>query len=228
MTMLGLLAGLAAVFVLWGPTTWDLLTDQDRFREWIESYGTYAAFVFMAAQAVQVILFFIPGEVTQMAGGYIFGLWAGLLLSYIGITLGSLAAFALARLFGHAVLDLLGGREALRRFDWLVYGRAGLWPMFVLFLIPGIPKDLLCYVAGLTSMRLGAFLLLSTVARFPGVLLSSLFGAGLAERNWLSVALTAALTGAALAVGYLLRGRIERFQQRYRARAHARDRDPRR
>src|SRR5215475_5319574 len=97
-----LLAGMVVGALLWGPSLWDVLTDQERFKTWIASYGGYAAAVFVAAQFVQVVIFFIPGEVTQCAGGYIFGAWLGLVLSYLGITLGSLTAFALARLFEHS------------------------------------------------------------------------------------------------------------------------------
>lgn len=208
-----ILAGLTIVAVLWGSFLWDLLTDQERFKAWIKSYGTYAALAFVAAQFVQVVIFFIPGEVTQFAGGYIFGTWLGLLLSYIGITLGAVTAFLIARLFERAAIDLLIDRQTIRRFDRLVYGKSGFWPMFILFLIPGIPKDLLCYIAGLTPIHVVTFLVISTLGRFPGVLLSSIFGDGLAERDWAAVGLS---TGIALGlVVYLFRAPVERFRKKY-------------
>ena len=73
-----ILSSLTVVTVLWGPSLWHLLTDQERFKAWLDSYGTYAALIFVAAQFIQVVLFFVPGEVTQFAGGYIFGIWLGL------------------------------------------------------------------------------------------------------------------------------------------------------
>ena len=213
LTVVGLiLLGLTMVAVFWGPVLWDLLSDQERFKAWIESYEEYAVLVFIATQIVQVILFFIPGEVTQFAGGYIFGTWLGLLLSYIGITLGALAAFYLARFFEHAAIDLLVDRQTLRRFDRLVYGKSGFWPMFILFLIPGIPKDLLCYIAGLTPMHIVTFVIISTIGRFPGVLLSSIFGDGLAERNWTTVGLSTAIALGLVGIVYLFREPIERFR----------------
>jgi len=216
LTVFGLiLAGLTVVTVLWGPFLWDVLTDQGRFKTWIESYGAYAAVVFVAAQFVQVVIFFIPGEVTQCAGGYLFGTWLGLGLSYLGITLGSLMAFALARLFEHGATDLLVDRQTVRQFDRLVYGKSGCWPMFILFVLPGIPKDLLCYIAGLTPMPVVTFLVISTTGRFPGVFLSSLFGDGLAERSWTVVGLSTGLTLGLLGLVYLLRAPIERFRRQY-------------
>jgi uncharacterized membrane protein YdjX (TVP38/TMEM64 family) len=134
------LAGLGAIVATWGPFLGEILADRDRFKAWIESYGVYAALVFVAVQFVQVLLFFVPGEVTQVAGGYIFGPWPGLLLSYLGITLGSITAFAIARMFGRAAVDFLVDRKTLRRLDRIVYGRSGFWPMFALFLLPGARK----------------------------------------------------------------------------------------
>jgi uncharacterized membrane protein YdjX (TVP38/TMEM64 family) len=210
-----ILVGLSIAAVFWGPMLWELLSDRERFKTWIESYGAFATLVFIATQAVQVILFFIPGEITQFAGGYIFGTWQGLLLSYVGITLGAVTAFYLARFFDHAVIDLLVDRQTVRRFDRLVYGKSGFWPMFILFLIPGIPKDLLCYVAGLTPMHVVTFIVISTVGRFPGVLLSSIFGDGLAERDWTTVGLSTSIALGLVGIVYLFREPIDRFRRKH-------------
>jgi len=210
-----ILTGLMLVSVFWGSFLWQRLTDQEHFKAWVESYGAYAALVFVAAQFMQVVLFFIPGEVTQIAGGYIFGTWPGLLLSYIGITLGALAAFAIARLFEHAALDLLVDRQTVRSFDRLVYGKSGFWPMLILFLIPGVPKDLLCYIAGLTPMHVVTFLMMSTIARFPGVLLSSIFGDSLAERDWQAIGISTAIALGLIGLVYLFRRPIEQFRKQY-------------
>jgi uncharacterized membrane protein YdjX (TVP38/TMEM64 family) len=171
--------------------------------------------LFVAVQFVQVLLFFVPGEVTHVAGGYIFGPWLGLLLSYLGITLGSITAFAIARMFGRAAVDFLVDRKTLRRLDRIVYGRSGFWPMFALFLLPGAPKDLLCYIAGLTPMHVVTFLAISTVGRFPGVLLSCLFGGGLAQRDWRMTVISGVAALGLLGLAYAFRKPIERFRQRH-------------
>jgi uncharacterized membrane protein YdjX (TVP38/TMEM64 family) len=208
-----ILAGLTGATVAWWRPLWQTVADPQRFRKVITGYGAGAPLAFIVAQVVQVVIFFIPGEVTQVAGGYLVGAWRGLLYTYIGITLGSLTAFYLARLFEHAVLDWLVDRDTVRQFDRIVYGKSGFWPMFILFLIPGIPKDLLCYIAGLTPMHVVLFLAISTVGRFPGILLSSLFGGGLAERDWGGLALSTSLGAGLVGVVYVFRGSIERFRR---------------
>jgi uncharacterized membrane protein YdjX (TVP38/TMEM64 family) len=207
--------GTIATLAIWGGELWSLLSDQDRFRRWIESYDIYAAPVFVLAQIAQVVIFIIPGEITQVAGGYIFGTWLGFVLNYIGLTLGSLIAFGLGRLFEHAVIELFVHRDAVARFDRLIRRPSGFWSMLVLFVIPGIPKDLLCYVAGMTTMSVATFLFIVSVGRLPGVLLSTIFGSRLAARDWDGVALSAAATLLVLVTVYLLRRPIERFRERH-------------
>ncbi len=210
-----LLISLIVMAVLWGPAFWQIVTDQKRFRMWLESYGAYAALLFVATQFIQVVIFFIPGEVTQFVGGYLFGTWLGLALSYLGITLGAVTAFYLARLFAYGALEVLVDRQTVRRFDRVVYGKSGFWPMFLLFMLPGIPKDLLCYIAGLTPMHVVTFLVISTLGRFPGVLLSSLFGESVAERNWATIRLTVGITLGFTGIAYMLRKPIERMRKQY-------------
>jgi uncharacterized membrane protein YdjX (TVP38/TMEM64 family) len=210
-----LVAGVAVALALWGDTLWRLLGDRDRFRAWLESYGRFAAAAFVATQLAQVVLFFIPGEVTQVAGGYVFGTSLGLALSLVGIGLGSLIAFGLGRLFDRGVLELLVPPARLARFEALLRRRVRVFPLFMLFLTPGVPKDLLCYVAGLTPIPLLTFMVMSMIGRLPGVVLSSVFGSGLAERDWPTVAISGGVSLSLVAVVWIFRGPIERWQQRW-------------
>ena len=109
-----ILSSLVLTVVFWGPFLWQVLSHQEQLKAWVESYGRYAALVFVAAQVAQVVFFFIPGEVIQIAGGYIFGTWRGLGLSYVGITLGAVMAFAVARLLEQAAIDWLVDRRTVR------------------------------------------------------------------------------------------------------------------
>ena len=133
---------------------------------------------FMALQAVQVVLPFIPGDVTGFLGGYLFGTIWGFLYSTVGLTLGSYVAFRLARRYGQPLVVRLIKPRLLRKFRFL-RTRKGLLVSGLCFLIPGFPKDALCYLLGLGAMEMEAFLLISSLGRLPGTLLLSLQGSTL-------------------------------------------------
>jgi uncharacterized membrane protein YdjX (TVP38/TMEM64 family) len=146
-----------------------------RLEAFVASYGTYAGFIFVALQTLQVVFAPIPGEVTGFVGGYLFGNVTGTLLSTIGLIIGSVVAFLIARLFGTPVVEKIVKKKYRDEFDqWATH--QGLYVVFVLFLIPGFPKDSLCYLLGLTHLGLPAFILMNIFGRLPGTLLLTLQG----------------------------------------------------
>ncbi|HEY9593010.1 MAG TPA: TVP38/TMEM64 family protein, partial [Spirochaetia bacterium] len=88
-----LIAALVVPVIVWHGELWRIFASGQRLREWIAGWGAWAPLIFVGIQIVQVVIFAIPGEVTQIAGGYLFGGWLGLLLSVAGITIGSTLAF---------------------------------------------------------------------------------------------------------------------------------------
>jgi len=146
-----------------------------RLRDFILSFGALSEIVFVLLQALQVVFAPIPGEVTGFVGGYIYGKVFGTLLSTLGVVLGSLFAFEITRVFGTPLVKKVVKQEAMDRFDHFVTHR-GLHIAFVLFLIPGFPKDSLCYLLGLTHLRRLDFLLMNIFGRLPGTLILTLEG----------------------------------------------------
>lgn len=155
---------------------YNILGDRQQLKGVISSFGHYSPLIFILVQFLQVIIAFIPGVAIEFVGGYLFGITAGFLYSMVGITLGSWVAFTLAKTFEKLIVEKIVSPGTLKRFDYLI-GHEGVVLSLLLFLIPGFPKDALCYILGLTPMRLGVFLLISTVGRMPGVLLLTLQGA---------------------------------------------------
>jgi uncharacterized membrane protein YdjX (TVP38/TMEM64 family) len=125
----------------------------------------------------------IPGEITGFVGGLLFGKIAGTVYSTLGLTLGSLLAFGIARWLGAAFVHKIVKREYIERFDYFVTHR-GLYVAFILFLIPGLPKDSLCYLLGLTRLRLLDFILMNLFGRFPGTLMLSLQGDAVKNKDY--------------------------------------------
>jgi uncharacterized membrane protein YdjX (TVP38/TMEM64 family) len=154
--------------------------DFNRLKTFIASFGTHAGFAFVFVQALQVVVAPIPGEVTGFVGGLLFGKLSGTLLSTAGLTLGALTAFGVARIFGSTFVHKVVKKEYIDKFDYFVTHK-GLYLTFVLFLIPGFPKDSLCYLLGLTRMRYLDFALMNVFGRLPGTFI--LCAEGDAVRN---------------------------------------------
>lgn len=180
------IAALAVVWIFRDPI-YSVFATPERLRDWVAAWGYVAPLVFIGVQFTQVVLFVIPGEVAQIAGGYVFGVWLGVLYSVIGILLGSVFNFYLARLLGVPFVEGVFGKQRLAKFDAMLTSRRATVAFFLLFLIPGIPKDALCYVAGLSTLPFPAFLLVSTIGRLPGIIGSSALGGAAAAKSWVVV-----------------------------------------
>jgi len=153
-----------------------LFKNREAIREWIRSGGALGPFVFVGLQILQVVVFIIPGEIAQAAGGFIFGFWNGAALSLAGIAIGSLINYGIGRFFGRPFMIALLSEASLARAEALFADRKTEAAYLLLFLVPGIPKDMLCYIAGMTKVPVFSFLAASMIARLPGIAGSSLIG----------------------------------------------------
>jgi uncharacterized membrane protein YdjX (TVP38/TMEM64 family) len=141
----------------------------------LNSLGPLSFLGFLCVQALQVVISPIPGEVTGLIGGFLYGTFLGIILSTIGLTLGSWAAFSLSRVFGKPFVETFVKKETVARYDYLLHHK-GAFLVFLLFLIPGFPKDYLCYILGLGHLTIREFLIISTTGRFMGTVLLTLGG----------------------------------------------------
>jgi uncharacterized membrane protein YdjX (TVP38/TMEM64 family) len=204
-----LIAALFVPVIIWHDIIWKFFTSDVGLREWIKQRGAAAPIVFITIQAVQVIVFVIPGEVPQIAGGYLFGVWYGSLLSVAGIAVGSTVAFFLGRALGTPFVEALFRRDQVERVRTLLLSERARIVFFLLFLIPGIPKDILCYVAGVTPLGFPYFIAVSTLGRLPGIVVSAIIGNAAASNRWVLTAIVSAAAVAIFAAGFFLRSRIQ-------------------
>ena len=194
------IASLAAVVGLAWERGWLYrLADRDQVVDWMRQGGPAGPMICIGIQFLQVVIFAIPGEITQIAAGYVFGAWWGFLYSIVGILLGSAFDFGLARVLGRPAVQRLLGAKRLTETDELLHSRKGRTAVFVLFLLPGMPKDAMSYAAGLTALRLSSFLALSVPARMPALLLSTLFGSEAYDRDYASMVWITVVAGILLA-----------------------------
>ena len=139
----------------------------------LKAAGPAAPLTFILTQILQVVFAPIPGEATGFIGGYLFGVPLGMLYSTIGLTVGSVMAFFLGRLLEVKFVARVVSRETIDKFDFLME-RQGALIAFFLFVVPGFPKDYLCFILGLSTMDWRLFFLMTFVGRLPGTLMSSL------------------------------------------------------
>ena len=164
-------------------TSYDLLVQRDRFAAYVASYGAAAPIAFMTIQVLQVIFAPIPGEATGVIGGYLFGAFEGCVYSTIALTLGSWINFCIGRFLGKRWVRKLIPDRRLLKFDHIIRHQ-GILVVFILFLIPGFPKDYLCLIIGVSTMPMRVFLILAGIGRIPGTLMLSLQGALVFEKNY--------------------------------------------
>lgn len=162
----------------------DLLTERERFKTYVNSFGASAPLVFMGIQILQVILAPIPGELTGVIGGALFGAFKGCLYSSLALTIGSLINFGIGRFMGKRWVRRFIPPHRFDRLDHLVRHQ-GVLVAFILFLVPGFPKDYLCLFLGISTIPVRVFVLMAAIGRIPGTLMLSLQGALVFERNYL-------------------------------------------
>ena len=218
------LAGLAiAVFILlsaaiaWfvGRPLIQHLNDPEAFRLWIDDYGWAGRLIFVGISVLQIVVAIIPGEPIELFAGYAYGFWLGTLLCELGIVIGGALVFGFVRRFGHKAVEVFFPREKIDSLRFLQNEqKLELW-VFILFFIPGTPKDIMTYFVPLTHMKLGHFLLLSGVARLPSVITSTIGGNALGSGNhWFAVAVFAATALLSAAGIWIYRRIVKRKEEK--------------
>lgn len=149
--------------------------DKEKMLRLLDFLGPLSFLGFILLQSAQVVAAPIPGEVTGLLGGFLYGPVLGVVLSSIGLTIGSYIAFALARVFGRPFVERFVDKNTMKRFDYLLHHK-GAFLVFLLFLIPGFPKDYLCYILGLGHLTTMEFLVIGGTGRLFGTILLTLGG----------------------------------------------------
>ncbi|OGR27779.1 MAG: hypothetical protein A2139_02830 [Desulfobacca sp. RBG_16_60_12] len=221
--LLALLVALGLLFwvfhyrgFLWGQICdiTGICTDKRWIKSVLKAAGPLAPLVFILIQGLQVVFAPIPGEATGFIGGYLFGAPLGLLYSTMGLSLGSVLAFLIARWLEEHYVKRWIPSEILQKFDFLME-RQGALVAFILFLLPGFPKDYLCFVLGLSRMPFKLFLLICVVGRLPGTLLLTLQGAKVYKGDYYSTLIILGLCLVLIVVLWYWREPVYRWIRRF-------------
>lgn len=203
---------IACSIIFWQPLS-SLLTDPQALRTAVEQAGPWGPGLFILLQLAQVIIAPIPGQISGFVGGLAFGAVWGTVYSMIGAAIGFTLIFIFARKLGRPFVERFVDRKLLDKFDYLTEAN-GTFVFFLIFLLPAFPDDIICYIAGLSKIRIPTLIAISLLGRLPGYFVLSLSGAGVAESN---VQLTLAIVTILMiifAVGIWQRKRLERFVER--------------
>ena len=165
----------------------------------------------LGCQIVQIIVCFIPGQVFQIAAGAVFGFLPGLLLSITGALIGVTITYHLAGFLGRDAMNLFFGEEKMAEYIGYLNSERAYLLIFLIFLIPGLPKDLVSYAAGISNIHFRAFLLISTTARIPAMCASLAFGHFLIQGDRTGMIMLAVIVAVILIIGFLLRDKLKKF-----------------
>jgi uncharacterized membrane protein YdjX (TVP38/TMEM64 family) len=176
-------------------------------KDWIHSFGTWAPIIFFLLMVGQVILNPIPAGPITLAGALIFGVWPGLALSMVGSVAGSVLVFVAVRRWGKPLLLRFMDEKTYIRYSGKL-GEGGWW-FFLIMLLPVMPDDAVCALAGVSAMSFGRYVAFVVVGRLPGATLTALLASNVITGSlaaWITVGIVLAVL---LTLGVLYRGRPE-------------------
>lgn len=206
-----ILLGFAAFYFAVGKKIALFIKDADAFREWLEGFGKSAIFVFICLRVVQIVFKLIPGEALEIAAGCIFGTWEGLLWCMVGSVIGSLIIILLGKRYGMKIVGLFVSPEKMQSLAFLKDRKRLNFTFFLLYFIPGTPKDMFTWLVCLTDENIFVFLLLTNLARIPSVIASTWCGQELINQNyWGSAAIFGCTVVLAVIGGLIYRFALKR------------------
>ena len=201
---------MTALFVFAGIPMVRFASEPEKFRAWVDERGVLGRLTYMGMVILQIVVAIIPGEPLEIVGGYAFGAVEGTILCLAAATLGSLLVFWLVRRFGAPLVEVFFPPEKIQKLRFLKTSPKRDFIFLVIFMVPGTPKDLLCYFAGLTDMKLSLWVLLCSLGRIPSIITSTIGGSALgSQRYWFAAAVFAG-TLVVSALGLWLYSRIQK------------------
>lgn len=209
---------LAGLYVVKVTGLWDKIDSIEKLRDYVASYGAFTVPIFILIQFLQVVALPIPGFITISAGVALFGPFYGSLYSIIGIVSASIVAFFIGRVFGYKVASWLVGEENLDKGLKLVKGKDTVILTFM-FLFPFFPDDVLCFVAGLSTMSVPYYLVMITITRVINIVVSSysVNGSLIPYNTWWGILIWAIIFVAVAAMCYVIYKHGEKIEKYFKS-----------
>ena len=179
--------------------------------DYLRQNSKTAFLLIIGLQIIQVVVCILPGQPIQFAASYMFGVGIGYLLSIIGAVIGTAISFSLAKALGSEAMHVIFGEEKVREYQRRLNSGRGLMMTFLIYLIPGVPKDLVSYAAGISEMRFRPFVIAATVGRSPAMLGSLLVGHFFGKKNYTAMIILSAAVVILIIVCIIKRDKLIAF-----------------
>ena len=203
-TIISLILGTALIlFITWLVFVkfYSYSRNAEDFKTFIASYGYGGIFVATGIQMLQVVIALLPGEFIEIGLGYCYGVIGGTVICLTGTALASILIFSLTKKWGIKLVELFTNPNKINSLRFINSERKLDLAIFILYVIPGTPKDLITYFAGLTRLTLGRFLVISMIARIPSVITSTMGGDFLGDGNYIPAIIMFAVTAGISIIG---------------------------
>lgn len=180
-----LLAGSILAFWEVGKPLIQFVSDSERLRLWVDDNWFWSRLAYIGIIILQIVVAIIPGEPFEIAAGYAFGAIEGTIICMLGSAIGGTLVFLLVRKFGIKLVEVFVSVDKINSLKFLQDEKKRDILIFLLFFIPGTPKDALSYFAGLTKMDLKTWILITTIAKFPSIVTSTIGGNAIGMEKYL-------------------------------------------
>lgn len=207
--LLGLFATLSmGLLVYYAPAIIQIMSSMDNFRAYIHSTGHWGPIMFILFQILQIVVAPIPGEVVQIAGGYIYGTALGSFYTTVGLIIGSAIAFYFTRFIGRDFVSRLLQKQNMKWMSFMHDERKFAAFLFIFFLVPGLPKDMLVFVAALTSISSLRFFTILLIGRLPWIIASTVVGSNLHMQQYTIAIIISVIAVVGFIFGYIYKDKL--------------------
>ena len=206
--LLILVVGIPLYIFLFHIEVFTVFRSVETIQNFFEAHKSESVLIYLGGQILQVVIAAIPGQAFQLAAGYFFGFFQGLLWSVVGVILGTIVTFFLARILGRDAMYLIFGEKKLQSFIDKLNSKRAYLLVFIIYLIPGIPKDLFNYAAGVSEINFKAFLILSSLGRIPGMMGSLIIGLMVRNGDYTALIIIGIAAAVIVVVAFIFRKRL--------------------
>jgi len=213
-SILLIIAVFIVITVTVGNQLFVMVKDPIKFRNWVSSQGFWGRFTLIGLMCMQVVIAIMPGEIIEIGAGYAFGAVEGMILCLIGAAIGSAIIFMFTKRFGIKLVEAFISREKINSLKFIKDSKKLNVLVFTLFFIPGTPKDIITYFIGLTPMTLRTFLILSSIARIPSIISSTIGGNALGLQNYKFAIIVFLVTSAISIIGIIIYNKISKHAEK--------------